>query len=304
MQTSTALVRDRLSDWVNANRRWVFVTPAVVFVGSLVLFPILYTVVISLTDARGSIRAGFDFVGLANYAKVLTDTDRFWPAVWRTFSYTTVAVVLEMALGLAVALLLRRPFRGQGLVRVAILVPVVATPVAVGMMWQLILEPNIGVANQLLTALHLPRGTFFSSPSTALMTLALVDVWQWTPMVTLILLAGLATLPDEPDEAARVDGASAWQRFRYVTLPLLRPTFLAALALRAVDALKSFDVLYAVKGQGGGSFHEAETLNIYAYGLNFDYNSYGLAATVLVIFVALTLTTVSLLVIRRKKDAA
>jgi len=289
------------SAWINEHRKWVLAAPALVFVGALVVIPIIYTVVLSLTDARGSILSEFSFIGLENYAAVLSDTARFWPAAWRTFAYTTVALSLQMSLGLAIALLLRRPFRGQGIVRVIILLPVVATPVAVGMMWQLILEPNIGVANHLLESIGLPRGSFLGSQSTALVTLAIIDAWQWTPMVTLILLAGLSTLPEEPDEAARVDGATAWQRFRFVTFPLLRPTFFAALALRAVDALKSFDVLYAIKGPGGGSYHEAETLNIYAYSLNFSHNNYGIAATVLTLFVALTLALVTLLIFRRKE---
>jgi multiple sugar transport system permease protein len=169
-------------------------------------------------------------------------------------------------------------------VRVAILLPLVATPVAVGMMWRLIFDPNIGFANQMLGWVGIPPQPWLAGENSALMTTAFMDIWQWTPMVVLILLAGLTALPEEPNEAALVDGASAWQRFRYVTLPMLMPTVIVAILLRGIDAIKTFDILYATKGKGGGSYHEVETLNVYAYGLSFDYNEYGIASAVLIIF--------------------
>ena len=120
-------------------------------------------------------------------------------------------------------------------------------------------------------------------------------------MVVLILLAGLTSLSDEPDEAARVDGASAWQRFRFITLPMLMPTVVVAILLRGIDALKTFDILYATKGKGGGSFHEVETLNVYAYGLSFDYNEYGKSSTVLILFFLIIVGSMWVLT-RRRKD--
>ncbi|WP_430592031.1 carbohydrate ABC transporter permease [Humidisolicoccus flavus] len=295
-------ISGRASQWANKHRMWLFAAPAMIFVGILIAFPLAWTVYISLTDASGSVRNAFDFVGLKNYITELSNTDRFWPAVWRTVIFTGGVLIVELVLGMCIALLLWRPFRGQGLVRVAILLPLVATPVAVGMMWRLIFDPNIGFANQALGWLGIPPQPWLSSESTALPTLMFVDIWQWTPMVVLILLAGLTSLPDEPDEAARVDGANAWQRFWHVTLPLVMPTLITAVLLRSIDALKTFDILYATKGKGGGSFHEVETLNIYAYGLSFDYNRYGLASTVLVLFFLLIIAIVWVLTIRRKKS--
>jgi len=261
-----------------------------------------WTLYLSLTDARGSVRAESDFIGLENYADVLTDFDRFWPAVARTVYFTGGALLLELTLGMIIALLLWRPFRGEKWVRVAILLPLVATPVAVGMMWRLILEPNIGFANQALAWFGIPAQPFLSGQETALTTLMFIDVWQWTPMVVLILLAGLTSLSDEPDEAARMDGANAWQRFWFVTFPLIRVTFITAILLRGIDALKTFDILYATKGKGGGSFHEVETLNVYAYGLSFDYNKYGESSAVLIVFFMLIIGCIWLLTARRKKD--
>jgi multiple sugar transport system permease protein len=280
--TSTSV--SGLSRWANAHRKWLFAGPAMAFVGVLIVFPLAWTVYLSLTDAEGSVRAEKEFIGLGNYLEVLGDTQRFWPAVLRTVEFTGVALFFEVVIGMAVALLLWRPFRGEKWVRVAILLPLVATPVAVGMMWRLIFDPNIGFANQMLGWVGIPPQPWLASEKSALMTTAFIDVWQWTPMVVLILLAGLTSLPEEPNEAALVDGATAWQRFRFVTLPMLMPTVIVAILLRGIDAIKTFDILYATKGKGGGSYHEVETLNVYAYGLSFDYNDYGVASAVLIIF--------------------
>ncbi|MFJ5861126.1 carbohydrate ABC transporter permease [Pseudarthrobacter sp. NPDC092439] len=288
------------SAWANRHRKWLFAAPAMIFVGVLIVFPLAWTLYLSLTDSQGSVRAATDFIGLQNYLTVLSDTDRFWPAVGRTLSFTGVALLCEVVLGMGIALLLWRPFRGEKWVRVAILLPLVATPVAVGMMWRLIFDPNIGFANQLLGMFGIPPQPWLSGQDTALGTTIFMDVWQWTPMVVLILLAGLTSLSDEPDEAARVDGANAFQRFFYITLPLMMPTVIVAILLRGIDALKTFDILYATKGKGGGSFHEVETLNVYAYGLSFDYNQYGLSSAVLILFFMIIIGSMWLLTMRKK----
>jgi multiple sugar transport system permease protein len=289
------------SRWANDHMKWLFIGPSVAFVLAMIAFPVGYTVFLSFTNSRGAVTRPFSGVGFENYVTWLTDNPRFWPAVGRTVYFTTVAVGIELVLGLAIALLLRRPFRGQGLVRVAILLPLVATPVAVGMMWLLIFEPSIGFANELMSWLGLPAQGWISAPEQALNTLIFVDVWQWTPMMVLILLAGLSTLPDEPDEAARVDGANAWQRLRHVTIPLLAPAIGAAVLLRSIDALKTFDLLYATKGRGGGSTNEVETLNILAYGESFEYSQYGSAAALLILFFVLIMAVLTTLALLRRK---
>lgn len=290
------------STWANRHRKWLFAAPAMIFVALLILVPLVWTLYLSLTDTEGSVRAESSFVGLENYLKVLSDFNRFWPAVLRTMVFTGGALAAELVLGMGIALLLWRPFKGEKWVRVAILLPLVATPVAIGMMWRLIFDPNIGFANQLLGWLGIPAQPWLSGQDTALGTLVFVDVWQWTPMIVLILLAGLTSLSEEPDEAARIDGANSWQRFWYVTLPLLRATVIVAIVLRGIDALKTFDILYATKGKGGGSFHEVETLNVYAYGLSFDYNDYGIASTVLILFFLLIIGIMWAVTYRRKAN--
>jgi multiple sugar transport system permease protein len=281
--------------------KWTLIAPAVAFIGLMVVFPLAYTAWLSLTDAFGAVNADTRFLGLTNYADALGDTRRFWPAVGRTAVFTVGAVALELVLGLALAMLLRRPFRGMRWMRTILMIPLLATPVAVGVVWLLILDPTVGIANALLGLIGIPPQPFLGSAAQSLPTLILIDVWQWTPMMTLLLLAGLTTLPEEPEEAALVDGATAWQRFRLVTLPMLGTTIVTALVLRSVDALKTFDLIYATKGAGGGSSYEAETLNVYAYGITFDYSEYGLAAAVLVLFTVLIIGIVVLMRIRSER---
>lgn len=289
-----------------ANRRlkWAMLAPALLFVGLMIVFPLFFTLNLSFTDAFGAVNANKEHVGLRNFTDALGDARRFWPAARRTVVFTVGAVVLETVFGLALAMLMRKPFRGMRWVRTVLIIPLLTTPVAIGILWLLILDPTNGIANHLLAGLGLPRQEFLGSVGQSLPTLMLIDVWQWTPMMTLLLLAGLTTLPEEPEEAALVDGAGAWQRFRYVILPMLGPTLATALVLRAVDALKTFDILYATKGAGGGSDFEAETLNVYAYGLTFDYQEYGLAAAVLVLFTLFIIGVVVLLRRRSGKGAA
>lgn len=290
--------RPRTFEQANRRLKWAMLTPALLFVGLMIVFPLAFTLDLSLTDAFGAVNADKAYTGLRNFTEALGDTRRFWPAARRTLIFTVGAVLLETVLGLALAMLMRKSFRGMRWVRTVLIIPLLTTPVAIGILWLLILDPTNGIANHLLAAVGLPRQEFLGSVSQSLPTLMLIDVWQWTPMMTLLLLAGLSTLPEEPEEAALVDGANGWQRFRYIVLPMLGPTLAAALVLRAVDALKTFDILYATKGPGGGSDFEVETLNVYAYGLTFDYQEYGPAAAVLVLF---TLFIIGVVVLLRRR---
>lgn len=294
--------RARLSRWANKNRKWVLAGPSIIFVAALLLIPLGWTLFLSLTDARRTIRREFSVIGLDNYSEVLTDFDRFWPSVWRTISFTGGALFFELIFGMIIALLLWRPFRGQGFARTIVLLPLVATPVAVGMMWRLLFEPNIGFVNVFIGWFGVSPQPWLSDPATSLATLVFVDVWQWTPMVALILLAGLTSLSEEPIEAAKMDGANPWQRFWFVIVPSIWPVIVAATILRGIDALKTFDILYATKGKGGGSSNDVETLNIYAYGLSFDFNEYGVASAVLILFFLMIITTIWIFQMFRRVD--
>jgi ABC-type polysaccharide transport system permease subunit len=190
--------------------------------------------------------------------------------------FSGASLALELALGLAIALYFNRAFKGSELVQAIYIIPFAATPVAVALIWQIMLNPEIGVMNYLLTSVGLPPSLWVSSEHMVIPSLVMVDVWKWTPMITLIVLAGLKSLPSDPYEAARLDGASALQIFWYITLPLIRPVLIAALMLRFLDNLKEFDMLYTIT-QGGPGI-ASETLYLYSYNVGFNFFKAGYGA--------------------------
>lgn len=279
----------------------VFVTPAVLFIVLMMAFPVGYTIWLSFHEWTGGLAAAPRFVGLANFQRLLFDDPRFWGAVSRTFTFTAMAVGVETVLGVAIAVMLNREFRARGLVRTVFLLPMIATPVAVALVWRLMYQPQLGILNDLLTSMGLPPSEWVSDPSLALPALVLVDIWEWTPLITLITLAGLTALPEEPFEAARVDGASGWQVFRFVTLPMVRPVIIVAVVFRLIEALKTFDPILVIT-QGGPGF-ATETLNIYVYQTSFHYQRLGYSASLLIVFFFLVLGSSSLLLrFRRASD--
>ena len=211
------------SSFTERNLQILFPLPAIVFIGLLMVFPILYTLYLSFTNWNLTSGMEPSFVGLTSYLRVFSEP-RFLQALGRTVTFTAFAVAIEVVLGVAIALILNRAFVGRSLAKLLLLLPLVATPVAVGIVFNLFYDPTIGLLNFALHALGLPQGRWVSSENSVIASLVLVDVWQWTPMITLIVLAGLAGLSEEPAEAARVDGASDWQILRYVCLLYTSPS--------------------------------------------------------------------------------
>ncbi|QTH42645.1 sugar ABC transporter permease [Cohnella sp. LGH] len=285
-------------NWINRNLKWLYILPALVFVLVMMLFPIGYTVWISFYEWSMSAITPPAFVGLDNYISMFKD-ERFLDSVFNTFYFTAVALAAEMVLGLAIAVLFNRSFKGKNIAKTLFLLPMVATPVAMGLVWMLIYEPTIGAANTILKSIGLEPQLYLASMTQVVPSLIVVDVWQWTPMVALILMAGLSTLPTDPYESADVDGASAWQKFVHITLPLLKPTIIIALMLRLIDVLKTFDIIYATT-QGGPNF-KSETLNIYGYVLGFQYFKLGSASALLVIFFLIVMALTLLLIWMKKR---
>src|SRR5690606_20038077 len=199
-------------------QRAAFLGPALGLLALLVVVPLIYTITLAVQDMPASLRGG-TFVGLDNFA-ALAEDGRFWAATARTFIYSISAVVIETVLGVLVALALHQEFRSRAMLRSLVLLPMIATPVAIAMVWRLMFQPQLGVLNTILEAVGLSPLDWVADPALALPSLILVDIWEWTPLITLITLAGLAGLPSEPLEAAMVDGTNAWQRFWYVTLPM------------------------------------------------------------------------------------
>jgi multiple sugar transport system permease protein len=277
----------------------LFIAPAATLLVLMLAFPFAYTAYLSLFEwfAAGPPPR---FAGLANYVALASD-ERFLNALARTLIFTTLAVTAEVGLGVALALMFARPFIGRGPARTIFLLPMVATPVAISLVWLLMFDPATGVLNYLLKLVGLPPSLWVNDSLLALPALALVDVWQWTPIVMLMVLGGLSALPAEPFEAARIDGASTWQIFRYLTLPMLRPYIVVAALFRGIDALKTFDSIFVIT-RGGPGF-ASETLNLYIYATAFDYLHFGSSSAMLVIFFLLVLGLSAALVAFRRRAA-
>ncbi|MFY0544096.1 carbohydrate ABC transporter permease [Brevibacillus sp. H7] len=287
-----------MTHWIEKNIKWIYTMPAVLFVAVMMVFPVGYTLWLSFHEWDMSAVTPPLWVAFENY-KTLFQDELFMEALWLTFTFTVVAVVIETILGILLALLMNQHIVGKGLVKTLFLLPMVATPVAVGLVWILIYEPNIGIANVFLQALGLPPQEWLASPDLVMPSLIFIDVWEWTPMIALIVLAGLVSLPKDPYEAAIVDGANTFQVFWNITLPLLKPTIYSAVLLRLIDALKTFDIIYATTQGGPGT--SSQTLNIYGYVLGFQYFKIGQASALLMIFFAIVLGLSVLMIVFRKK---
>jgi len=279
------------------NLRYLFPLPAVIFVVVLMVFPVGYTFFLSFTDWSLTSGRPLSVVALKSYLQVLQEP-RFLEALGRTFYFTFGSVIVEMVLGTVLALALNRTFKGKGVVKTLLLLPLVATPVAIGIVWNLFYDPTIGILNYMLSVLKLPQSGWVSDAKTVMPSLIIVDIWQWTPMITIIVLAGLAGLSSEPYESAMVDGANARQVLFRITLPMLMPTILTAVILRAIDALKTYDIIYAMTGGGPG--YASENLNVLAFKYSFEYFRMGQSAVMLV-FLFLIVLLFSLVVMRLRR---
>ena len=247
-----------------------FLFPAVFLLLLLLVGPFLYTIYLGFTDLSYS-TPGQDgnFVGLANYRRLLFEDGVFWHSVATTLRFVAAAVSVEMLLGFSIAMLLAAQVQRSRLIMPLVLVPMMLAPVAVGLLWKLVLQGDFGMVTYSLRALGLlgAETSPLGDPALALTTMVLVDIWQWTPFVVLVTLAGLLGLPRAPFEAAMMDGASRRRIFFDVTLPLMRPILAMVLLLRTIDAFKEFDKVFLMTGGGPGT--STELLSIYVYRVNF-----------------------------------
>jgi multiple sugar transport system permease protein len=226
--------------------------------------------------------------------------DRFLWAIVRTLVFTAASVVAPVLLGVWAAVCFAAKFRGRGIARTIFVLPMMATPVAIALVWTMMFHPQLGVLNYLLGLVGLPPSAWVYSSTTVIPTLVMVETWQWTPLVMLIVLGGIASLPQDPYEAAVLDGASAWQMFRHITLPLAWPFIIIASVIRMIDALKAFDTIYVITLGGPGT--SSETLNILLYQTAFAYYDLGYGSAMVVVFFVLILLISMLLLHVRQKE--
>jgi multiple sugar transport system permease protein len=262
---------------------YLLVAPALAVLLALSIYPLLYSVTISLQQETS---AGVVWT-LVHFKRLASD-NFFRTAMAHTFVYAFTDLVVEFALGLGLALLLNQQIRGRGLFRASLLVPMMLPPVVVGVVWRLLFNPNFGAINGTLKqfGVNTDNLTWTASPRLALLAVIAVDVWQWTPFVFLVLLAGLQAIPQEPYEAALIDGSTRWQTFRHVTLPLLKPAILIVLLLRTMDLLRVFDQIFILT-EGGPGF-ATETISLYIYRTAFRFSDFGYAAAMSFVLLALT----------------
>jgi multiple sugar transport system permease protein len=277
-----------------------FILPAVFAISAVIIFPWVFTLFMSLHDWQ--VASPRVFVGLDNYLNLVGDT-RFRAAVGRTLIYAALAVALPTVIGTIAAVLFHRDFPLRGLLRSIYILPMVATPVAIALVWTMMFHPQLGVLNYLLSLVGLPPSLWVYSPLTVIPSLVLVETWQWTPLVMLIVLGGLSALPTEPLVSAAIDGANSWQVFRDITLPMVLPFIMVAVVLRTIDALKAFDTIFTITQGGPGT--ASETINIYLYLQAFSFFRIGHASAVVVVFfVIIVAFSLTLLGVRQRMQWA
>ena len=280
-------------------RRWrymLFALPAMIVILAVILFPWAFTLYLSAHD--WPVVGEPSFVGLGNYLQLLSDS-RFIESIWRTFYFTFLAVFLPVVLGVLAAVVFHREFPLRGVLRTVFMMPMMATPVAIALVWTMMFHPQLGVLNYLLSLVGIPPQLWVFDPGTVIPSLALIEIWQWTPLVMLIVLGGLASLPTEPYESALIDGASEWQMFRHITWPLVLPFVMVAVVIRAIDALKAFDTIFVITQGGPGT--ASETINIFLYLQAFAFYNIGYASAVVVVFFVIIIAMTLILLWSRQR---
>jgi multiple sugar transport system permease protein len=280
---------------------FLLLAPTLLVLASLSIYPLVYSIRVSLQQGRGAQGVHWS---TENFVRLFSD-GFFLSALLHTLVYAAAALTIEFLLGLALALLLNNELRARSLFRAALLVPMMLPPVVVGVVWRLMLNPNFGAVNGTLKSIGIKTEslTWTASPRLAFLSVIAVDVWQWTPFVFLILLAGLQAIPEEPYEAALIDGSSPWQTFKHITLPLLKPAILIVLLLRTMDLLRVFDQIFILT-EGGPGF-ATETVSLYIYRAAFRFGDFGYAAAMSFVLLIIT-NSISLLYIRllQRQEAA
>jgi ABC-type sugar transport system permease subunit len=256
---------------------WLLLAPSLIIILGVTLQPILTTLYLSFFRAPLGINLPKTFVGLGNYLQMLSDPI-FWATIGRTFYFTVVSVGLELVLGLLIAQLIHSHPPGWKFLRISLIIPWAFPTIVNGSMWRWIYSADFGALNGLLMQLGIIKHyvAWLVDPARAMNLVILADLWHVVPFAALILQAALATLPIEMDEAAMVDGANAWQRFRYVRLPLLRPAILVVLIVRTVEAFRVFDIIYIITG--GGPAFGTVTISFLTYLETFSYGKLGSGA--------------------------
>lgn len=261
----------------DARTAWLLLAPSLLIMLGVTLWPVISTFILSFFRAPPGINQVRTFVGFANYLEMLRD-QLFWETIGRTLYFTVVSVGLELILGLAIAQLIHSHPWGWQFLRLSLIIPWAVPTIVNGAMWRWIYSSDFGALNGLLMQLGLIKHyvPWLTLPNMAMNLVIVADIWHTMPFVALVLQAALATLPEDLDEAAAVDGANAWQRFWQIRLPLLRPAILVALIVRTVDAFRVFDIVYIITN--GGPAYKTLTITYLTYLNSFAFGKQGTGA--------------------------
>ncbi|MEY9559908.1 carbohydrate ABC transporter permease [Sinorhizobium fredii] len=279
-----------LERWAERHLRILMLAPTVLILLALTIFPSLYIFYAAVHKISPNPDLPWQFVGPGNFARLLSDT-QFHVALRNTAVFTIAAVTIEFLLGLGLALLLDRFIRRLTFLKTVLMIPMMLPPIAVAITWKIIYEPQFGVLNEIMFRLGLPLQAWAGDVNLAMFSIIVADVWQWTPFIFLLMLAGLASLPVEPYEAAVLDGASSWRQFWDLTLPFLKPVIAIALLLRVMDALRLFDLVFILTGGGPADRTKVLSLYIYQVAYRFADTGYAAAISLFVLFVTIVLST-------------
>lgn len=277
-----AVARHKDTAWSRKRRRTfaVFLAPAIIVLFAVTIVPFIYLVATSFTPLNPTKPNSFRWIGLNNYQNLLVD-HRFWNSVGVQARLSFWTVLLQMLIGLAFAVLLNARIKFREAVRMSVLIPMVLPPVVVALIWKVLFTPNISILNWAIGLVGIHQPAWLTDPKLALWAIIVADVWEWFPFVLLLLLAALQMVPDEPMEAAKIDGASHWQVFWHVTLPFLRPALLLAALFRLIDSFKAFPQIFVLTGGGPGIV--TEPTNYYAYLEGFSYTFIGYSSAIIVV---------------------
>ena len=285
--------------WLNKHTNMLLALPAILLTIVMIAYPIGYSLYMSLCEWNMSVNSTPSYVGFSNYQYIVKDRN-FLSGLWFTIRYSVYAVVIETILGTSIALFASKIKRGGTFIKTVAILPMVTTPIVIGMLWKMMMDPAIGVFNTILKRVGLPTSTWLTAVDTVVPSLVLITVWFGTPMFMLIVLSGITSLPQDCYDAAYIDGANSWQTLTMITLPLLKQTIGVAVILKTIDSLKTFDIIYS--STQGGPQNATINLNYFIYKNLFEYFKIGRASAALIIFLGIVFALSVIMILLQKQN--